>query len=161
MRNILGTASHETRPFLELTRNISHKFLRRLKAESLKNCPRSSARQSPAFLGALSNLDEFFLNPQIRTHSRIVPGTFWNTNVENQEPNEDRSQDDPHSELGPSVYQSRDSIDSDPDELLTASFCDIWFNLPWPLTCQTLFDPIQQYRLLVKKWPEREVSIII
>ena len=27
-------------------------------------------------LGVLSKLDEFFLNPQIRTHSGIVPGTF-------------------------------------------------------------------------------------
>ena len=40
---------HETRPFLELTRTISQKLLRRLKAESLENCSRSSAGQSPAF----------------------------------------------------------------------------------------------------------------
>ena len=32
----LGTASHETRPFLELTRNISHSFPKRLKAKSVK-----------------------------------------------------------------------------------------------------------------------------
>ena len=63
-------------------------------------------------LGALSKLDEILLNPQIRMHS----GTFRNTNVENQEPNEDRSQDDPYPEVGPSVCQSRHSIDSDPDE---------------------------------------------
>ena len=67
-------------------------------------------------LGALSKLDEFLLNPQIRKHSATVPGTFRNTNVENQEPNGDRSQDDPHPEVGPSVYQSRHSVDSDPDE---------------------------------------------
>ena len=36
--------------------------------------------------------------------------------MENQEPNEDRSQDDPHPEVGPSVHQSRHSIDSDTDE---------------------------------------------
>ena len=34
-------------------------------------------------LGALSNLDEFLLNPQIRTHSGTVPVTFRNTDVEN------------------------------------------------------------------------------
>ena len=67
-------------------------------------------------LGALSKLYEFFLNPQIRTHSGTVPGTFRNTNVENREPNEDRSQDDPHLEVGPHVCQSRHSIDSDTDE---------------------------------------------
>ena len=42
-------------------------------------------------LGALCKLDEFLFNPQTRTHSGIVPGTFRNMNVENQEPNEDRS----------------------------------------------------------------------
>ena len=67
-------------------------------------------------LGALSKLDKFLLNPQIRTHSGTVPGTFQNTNVENQEPNEDRSQDDPHPKVGASVYQSRHSNDSDSDE---------------------------------------------
>ena len=52
-------------------------------------------------LGALSKVVQFLLNPQIRTHSGTVLGTFRNTNVENQEPNEDRSQDDPHPELDP------------------------------------------------------------
>ena len=51
-------------------------------------------------LGALSKLDEFLLNPQIRTHSGTVPGTFRNTNVENQGTNEDDSQSDPHPEAG-------------------------------------------------------------
>ena len=98
---MLGTASHETRPFLELTRKLSHKFLRRLKAESPKNCPRSSAGQSPArILGALSKLDEFLLNQQIQTHSGTVPGTSRNTNMENQGTNEDDSQSDPHPEAG-------------------------------------------------------------
>ena len=55
-------------------------------------------------LGALSKLDEFLLNPQIRTRSGAVPGTFRNTNVENQEQNEERSQDGPHPEVGPSIY---------------------------------------------------------
>ena len=66
--------------------------------------------------GALSKLDEFLFNPQVRTRSGTVPETFQNTNVENQEPNEDRSQDDLHPEVGPCVYQSRHLIDSDPDE---------------------------------------------
>ena len=73
-------------------------------------------RTESRILGTLFKLDEFLLNPQIGTHSETVPGTFRNTNVENQEPNEDRSQDDPHPEVGPSVCQSRHSIDSDTDE---------------------------------------------
>ena len=51
-------------------------------------------------MGALSKLDEFLLNQQIRTHSETVPGTFRNTNVENQGTNEDDSQSDPHPEAG-------------------------------------------------------------
>ena len=51
-------------------------------------------------LGALSKLDEFLSNQQIQTHSKTVPGTFRNTNVENQGTNEDDSQSDPHPEAG-------------------------------------------------------------
>ena len=74
------------------------------------------SRTESGILGALSSLDEFLSNPQIRTHSGTVPETFWNTNVENNEPNEVRFQDDPHLEVGPSLCQSRLSVDSDPDE---------------------------------------------
>ena len=49
---------------------------------------------------ALSKLDEFLSNQQIQTHSKTVPGTFRNTNVENQGTNEDDSQSDPHPEGG-------------------------------------------------------------
>ena len=81
-----------------------------------KKLTQEFSRTESRILGSLSKLDEFLLNPQIRTHSGTVPGTFRNTNVENQESNQDRSQEDPHPEVGPSVYQSRHSIDSDPDE---------------------------------------------
>ena len=67
-------------------------------------------------MGVLSKLDEFQLNPQVWTHSGTVPETFGNTNVENQEPNEDRSQDGPHPEVRHSVCQSRRLIDSDSEE---------------------------------------------
>ena len=49
---------------------------------------------------ALSKLDEFLSNQQVQTHSKTVPGTFRNTNVENQGTNEDDSQSDPHPEAG-------------------------------------------------------------
>ena len=81
-----------------------------------KKLSQEFSRTESRILGDLSELDEFLFNPQMRTHSGTIPGLFRNINVENQEPNEDRSQDDPHPEVGPSVYQSRYSIDSDPDE---------------------------------------------
>ena len=51
-------------------------------------------------LGALSKLDEFPLNQQMRKHSGTVPETFRNTNVDNQGTNEDDSQSDPHLKAG-------------------------------------------------------------
>ena len=61
-------------------------------------------------LGALSKLDEFLLNQQITTPSGTVPGTFRNTNVENQETNEDDSQSDPHPEAGIFSGQTRQNL---------------------------------------------------
>ena len=58
------------------------------------------SRTESRILGALSKLDEFLLNQQIRTQFETVPGTFRNTNVENQGTNEDDSQGDPHPEAG-------------------------------------------------------------
>ena len=81
-----------------------------------KKLSQEFSRTEFRILGTLSKLDEFFLNQQIRTHSGIVPGTFRSTNVENQGTNEDESQSDPHPEVGPSVCQSRPSIDSDTGE---------------------------------------------
>ena len=58
-------------------------------------------------------LDDFFLNPQIRTHSGTVPGTFRNTNLENQGTNECDSQSDPHPEAG--IFRSQTTQNSGPE----------------------------------------------
>ena len=65
-----------------------------------KKLAQEVSRTESRILGALSKLDEFLLNPQIRAHSGTVPGTFRNTNVENQGTKEDDSQIDPHPEGG-------------------------------------------------------------
>ena len=64
-----------------------------------KKLPQEFSRTKSRVLAALSKLDEFLLNEQIRTFSETIPGTFRNTDVENQEPSEDRSQNDPHPEV--------------------------------------------------------------
>ena len=71
------------------------------------------SRTESRILGGLSNLDEFLLNPQIRTHSGTVPATFRNTNVENQGTNEDDSQSDPHPEAG--IFRSQTTQKSGPE----------------------------------------------
>ena len=54
------------------------------------------------------------MNPQIRTHSGAVPGTFRNTNVENQRKIEDDSQSDPHPEAG--IFCSQTTQNRGPKE---------------------------------------------
>ena len=70
-------------------------------------------------LGALSKLDEFLLNQQIRTHSETVQGTFRNTNVGNQGTNEDDSQSDPHLEAG--IFRGQTTQNSGPKDCRDSS----------------------------------------
>ena len=51
-------------------------------------------------LGALSKLDEFLLNPQVRTCSVAAHGTSRNSNLESRETHEDHSSNDPYPEGG-------------------------------------------------------------
>ena len=71
------------------------------------------SRRESGNMGALSNTDEFLLNPQVRTHSGTVPGTFRNTNVENQGTNKGDTQSDPHPEAG--IFRSQTTQNSGPE----------------------------------------------
>ena len=55
--------------------------------------------ESP-ILGALSKLDEFLFNPQVRTCCLAAHGTSRNYNSENRETHGDRSSNDPYPEVG-------------------------------------------------------------
>ena len=76
---------------------------------------------------ALSKLDEFLLNQQITTHSETVPGTFRNTNAENQETNEDNSQSDPHPEAG--IFCGQNAQNSDLEDCCDR--CNFWNCSRW------------------------------
>ena len=78
-----------------------------------KKLSQEYSRTESRILGALSKSDKFLLNPQIRTHSRTVPGTFRNTSVENQGTNEDVSQSDLHPEAG--IFRSKITQNSRPE----------------------------------------------
>ena len=75
-----------------------------------KKLSQEFSRTESPILATLSKLDEFLLNQQITTHSETVPGTFRNTNVENQGTNEDDSQSDPHPEAGIFRGQTRQDL---------------------------------------------------
>ena len=67
-------------------------------------------------LGALSKLDEFLLNPQVRTFSTAVPGTSRYNYSENREPTGERSLGDPCPEAVFSACHSSNLNDSEQEE---------------------------------------------
>ena len=88
-----------------------------------KKLSQDFSRTESRILGALSKLDEFLLNQQIRTHSGTVPGKFRNTNVENQGTNEDDSQSDPHPKAG--IFRRQITQNSGPE--VARDTCQIEF----------------------------------
>ena len=108
----LAAATRETQE--ELPRNgqsrntsvprINEEYITQLSEEIegrvSKKLSQEFKRTESRILRALSKLDEFLLNQQMRTHSGTVPETFRNTNVDNQGTNEDNSQSDPHPGAG-------------------------------------------------------------
>ena len=68
------------------------------------------------FLGALSKLDEFLLNPQVRTCSVAVTVTIMNNDSGNREPNGDCSPNDPCAETKNSSHQCENLNSSELEE---------------------------------------------
>ena len=67
-------------------------------------------------MGALSKLDEFLLNPQVRTCSVAVPEKSGNSNSDNREFTGDRSLDDPYPEVRFASHQSGNLNNPEVDE---------------------------------------------
>ena len=75
------------------------------------------SRTESRILGALFKLDEFILNPQVRTCSVAVPNTSRNNGSEIREPSGDRSLGDPCPEAVFSTYHSSNLNDSEQEEI--------------------------------------------
>ena len=71
------------------------------------------SRTKSRILGAFLSSINFFLNPQVRTCSVAVRGTYRNYNSESREPTEDRSLKDPCFEVVFSACHTNNLIDSD------------------------------------------------
>ena len=71
-----------------------------------KKLSKEFSRIESRILAALSKLDEFLLNPQVRTCSAAVPRTSRNSDSGNREPNGDRSPNDPCPEAMVSFHHS-------------------------------------------------------
>ena len=84
----------------DLTQEYISQVSEEIEGRVTKNLSEEFSRTESRILGALSMLDEFLLNPQVRTCSVAVPGTSRNNRSENQETTGDRSSGDPYPELG-------------------------------------------------------------
>ena len=82
----------------DLTQDYISQVSEEIEGKVTKKLSKEFSRTESRILGALSKLDEFLLNPQVRTCSVAVPGTSRNGNSENRESIGDRSSKDPCSE---------------------------------------------------------------
>ena len=96
-----STRSGRTQNILdpELTQHYISQVSEEIEGRVTKKFSKEFSRTELRILGALSKLDEFLLNPQVRTCSVAVPGTSRSSNLENQGTNEDRPSDDPGPEV--------------------------------------------------------------
>ena len=92
-----GTTSSRVQNVLdpELTQDYVSQVSEEIKGRVTKKLSKEFNRTESRILGALSKLDEFLLNPQVRTCSVAVPGTSRNNNSENRETTGNRFSDDP------------------------------------------------------------------
>ena len=84
----------------ELTQDYISQVSEKIEGRVTKKLSKEFSKMKSRILGALSKLDEFLLNPQVRTCSVAVQGTSRNANSENRETHGDRSSDDPYPEVG-------------------------------------------------------------
>ena len=96
-----STRSGRTQNILdpELTQNYISQVSEEIEGRVTKKLSKEFSRTESRILGALSKLDEFLLNPQVRTCPVAAPGTSRSSNLANQGTNEDRPSDDPGPEV--------------------------------------------------------------
>ena len=90
----------------EMAQEYISQVSEKIEGRVIKKFSKEFRRTESRILGALSKLDEFLLNPQVRTCSVAVPGASRNSDLENREPTEDRSLNDPCPKV---VYSSHHS----------------------------------------------------
>ena len=90
----------------ELTQDYISQVSEEIEGRVTKTLSKEFSRTESRILGALSKLDDFLLNPQVRTCSVAVPGTSRNNNSDNRETTGDRSSDDPCPEVRYSSHHS-------------------------------------------------------
>ena len=100
----------------EMAQDYVSQVSEQIEARVTKKLSKEFSRTESRILGALSKLDEFLLNRQVRICSLAVPGTSRNSNSENREPTGDRSLDDPCPEARFSSHHSGNLNGSEVEE---------------------------------------------
>ena len=100
----------------EVTQDYISQVFEEIEGRVTKKLSKKFSMTESRILSALSKLDEFLLNPQVRTCSVAVPGTTWNSNSENRETTGDRSSDGPCPEVIFSSHQSGDLNNAEVEE---------------------------------------------
>ena len=90
-RNVLGP---------ELTQDYISQVSEEIEGRVTKKFTKEFNKTESRILGALSKLDEFLLNPQVRTCSVAAHGTSRNSNSESRETHGDCSSNDRCAEVG-------------------------------------------------------------
>ena len=83
----------------ELTQDYISQVSEEIEGRVTKKLSKEFNKTESRILGAISKLDEFLLNPQVRTCS-LIQGASRNINSENREIHGDRSSNDPYPEGG-------------------------------------------------------------
>ena len=99
----------------ELTQDYVSQVFEEIEGRVIKKLSKEFNKTESRILGALSKLDEFLLNPQVRTCSVAAHGTSRNSNLENWETHEDRSSIGPYPEGGYFLHHSGQLNSSEAD----------------------------------------------
>ena len=93
----------------ELTQDYISQVSEEIEGRVTKKLSKEFNKTESRILGALSKLDEFLLNPQVRTCS-VIQGASRSANPENREIHGDRSLNDPYPEGGVFLTTQDNSI---------------------------------------------------
>ena len=132
----------------ELTQDYISQVSEEIEGRVTKRLSKEFNKTESRILGALSKLDEFLLNPQVRTCS-VIQGASRNANSENREIHGDRSSNDPYPEGGYFSHHSGQLKSSEADMVTEAyphSICFCYTNVLQPekirWICENILFPI-------------------
>ena len=133
----------------ELTQDYISQVSEEIEGRVTKKLSQDFIETESRILGALSKLDEFLLNPQVRICSVAAHGTSRNSNSENRETHGDRSSNDPYPEVG---YFPHHSGQFNSPEAETTSHT-VTETYPHMVTGAT-----EKLAITLTWWPEMEVQ---